>query len=390
MITPWMIHEAEVALYPAWKDGMPMQGPGLPRGEAAPLFACKSALSISASPRKTAAASHDWTAAPPNAEGDWEIALSFLDGAVADEVSRVSSRLAAGGLHILVIRFIDPRSGQWSRHRFYYVTWESDDSSESSQAMVRSMRLRSTWMQEEVGSATAPSLSPAPAGEVDWVCGPLRLTALSYDPVSEEWQSMACNDTGDGGRYVTLAPIAPGDGADVILAYRLPRLAPALAANGLPVSALLADDGAPVLTSGGDYILTDSSAGKLATLVVEWQHTLCLRVGNENSTSHHGLTLQGGHTLQAIGIVEPLLALPQQRVLDEPVLVFRYLRRVYATFGHGVLAVPRLSANLSPPASHDPAFRIFSAGAANPATGNAGLVLLPDGAWLDGTLLTLA
>lgn len=357
MITPWTIHEAEVALYPAWKDGLPLRGPGSSGGSPAPVFSCKSALSISGTPRKTAAMGYDWTGNSPTADGEWEISISFPEGAYADGVSRALSRLANGGFHILVVRFIDEVTGQWSCFRWYYATWESDESSESSQILGRSVRVRSTWMQEEVGSSAAPSLSPIPYGEVDWICGPHRVTCYTFNPLSETWLSLPRNSIGEGGSYVTFAPVEGALTTDVALSALFPRVV------------------------GGGFAF-----GMIQRGVIEWQQIPLLQIGNQDSTEHHGLTLMGDLDLQAIGISEPLLTHPRSRVLDEPVIVFRYLRRVYATLGHGVLAVPSLTINEDPPFTHDYAFRLAIPGDFNPATGQAGLTLLPDGAWLDGEL----
>lgn len=356
MITPWTIHEAEVALYPAWKDGMPFRGPGLPRAVPAAVFACKSALTISATPRKTAVTGHSWTGAEAMADGEWEISLAFPDGAFSDAVSRMLSRLASGGFHILVARFIDQASGQWSCFRWFYTTWEGDEASESGQILGRTMRLRSTWMQEEVGATGIPSLAPTVLGEVDWICGSQRITCLTYHPETETWSSTPRNDAGDGSRYVNLSPLADTP-TDIALSAYFPRV---VAGSQVPPA--------------------------LSRAAVSWQNLVLLRLGNHLSSLHHGLVTLGGITIQAAGISEPLLARPQDRMLDEPVIVFRYLRRIYATLGHGVLAVPALRENTAPPFSHDYPFRLAIPGAANPATGQSGLTLLPDGALLDGTV----
>jgi len=353
MKAPWIIHEAEVALFPAWKDGMPFRGPGAARGVPSPLFSTSTTLSISESRRSAASPEASWTGTAPKLESSWEISLSFPDGVFTDGVSRAMSRLPVGGMHILVLRFIDQRTGEWSFFQWFYVTVESDELSESSQTMLRSLRLSSTWMQESVGSLAAPALLPDVRGEVDWVCGPLRVTALRFDPVAETWSSTPANDTGDGSRYVSFAPIS-GSSNDVALSAYLPRAA------------------------AGNQV-----APAMPFAVVRWENQVLLRIGNHLSSTGHGLDLAAGWSLQTLGIVEPLRTVPQDRMLDEPVIVFRYLRRIYAVLGHGVLAVPRLTRNVAPYFSHDFAFRLAVPGAANPATGQAGLVLLPDGAWLD-------
>jgi hypothetical protein len=354
MKSPWLIHEAEVALYPAWKDGMPFRGPGMPRGLPSPVFVCKSALSITETRRSAAPDGHSWTAAVPKLESTWEISLTFLDGVFSDTVSRVMSRLPWGGQHILVVRFLDEETGEWSCFQWFYVTIETDGVSESSQAMARSLSLTSTWLQESVGSATPPPMEPEIRGEVDWLCGPLRVTGLRYDPVAETWLSTPANETGDGSRYVNLSPVT-GTDDDIALSAYLPRISAGLQSP-------------PALPVAG----------------VSWENQVLLRVGNHLST-FHGLSLSAGWTVQAMGIPEPLLTQPQDRMFEEPVIVFRCLRRIYAVLGHGVLAVPRLTVNEDPPLSHDYPIRLAIPGPANPATGQSGLTLLPDGAWLDSS-----
>ncbi len=388
LVRPWLITDADIALWPAWKDGMPYHGPGSGRDRPAALLECKTTLTITEAFSESAATGHGWTGNEMAGGSSWQISIDFPDGAMADTFGRLMSRAHPGGYRILTIRFFDEATGHWTLLNFFYVVPVTDAESENAEKMMRAFTVKSSWLQEKTGSAALPSLAPVVCGEVDWVCGSQRVTALEYDPLAERWTSLPRNETGDGSRYVTLQPMDGEEGSDVILAYYLPRFVPA-ESEGLPGNVLLTGAGQPMVTGAGDYIVTNLPSPQLPNLAIRWQNTLCLRLGREDSTYHHGLVLQGGHSLQAIGIVEPLITLPQARVIDEPVLHFRFLRRIYATFGHGVLAVPRLTVNESPPVSHDPAFRIAVPGLANRATGNSGLVLLPQGAWLDGTLLTL-
>jgi len=356
LLTPWTIHEAEVALYPAWRDGMPFTGPGAARGVPAPVFLAKAGITLSDARKKSAPSGHNFTGAEPNIEAEYEISIGFPDAAFADGNSRVPSRIAAGGFHILVVRFADAHTGQWSCFRFFYVTVEGDDANESGEVMVRTMRLKSTWMQESIGFLSPPSMAPIVLGEVDWQCGTQRITCLTYDPDAESWTSKLRNDTGDGTRYVNISPVEDSENEVAISAY-FPRV-----------------------------VAGTQASPALPRAQVEWCNLVIAIIGNPNSTVHHGLKLHGELALQTLGIPEPLLALPQDRVLDEPVIIFRYLRRVYAVIGHGVLAVPALTCNEAPPFSHDYPFRLAFPGYPNPATGQSGLTLLPDGAYLDGTV----
>lgn len=358
--TPWLLHDVELALWPAWKDGMPFRGPGEGRGmPSSALLQCKASLTITETHTESAATGHGWTGAEMVAGSAYSVAVDFPDGAMADAFGRVLSRPHHGGYRILTARFVDEATGLWSLLNFFYVTPSGDVSGEQAQLLSRSVTFASSWMQEWVGDADLPALEPVVMGDVEWVCGAHCVPCLRYNPLTEVWVSLPTNETGDGSRYVTLTPVAEGDGEDVVLAAYFPRV-----------------QAAPVV---GDLLPVSRIA---------WQNTVVLRLGGEASTYHHGLSFPAGHTVQALGIVEPLVKFSQDRVLDEPVVVFRFLRRVYATFGHGVLAVPALTQNADPPVSHDPAFRIGIPGPANPETGQSGLVLLPGGAWLDGAVLT--
>lgn len=358
--TPWLLHDVDLALWPAWKDGMPFRGPGSGRGRpSSALLECKASLTIAETHSDSAATGHGWTGAEPVSASSFSVTVDFPDGAMADEFSRILSRSHHGGFRILTARFLDEGTGAWSLMNFFYVTPAGETSGEQAQVISRSATFLSSWMQEWVGDAELPGLEPLVLGEVEWVCGPHRVPCLQYNPLTEVWRSLPTNETGDGSRFITLTPLSADAGADIVLAMYLPRRVEA------PVT--------------GDF---------LPAAQIAWQNSVVLRLGNEASGFHHGLSSPSGHAVQALGIVEPLVKISQDRALDEPELVFRFMRRVYATLGHGVLAVPALAQNVAPPVSHDPAFRIAVPGPANPGSGHSGLVLLPDGAWLDGTLLT--
>lgn len=357
LLTPYTIHDADLALYPAWQDGMPMHGPGVGLPPA-PVFLAKGNVTLSETRAKSLEKAHNWIGHEHNRSTEYDISVAFPDGAFSDDLSRVPSRLAVGGFHILVVRFFDA-SGEWSCFRFFYVTADADEAAASGEIMERSLRLKSTHLQETVGTLQPPSMAPVVLGEVDWVCGSQSITCLTYDPATETWASTDRNETGDGTRYVNFSPVA-GSANDVALCAYFPRVGP------------------------GDQVPPFLPQAK-----VVWTNIVLANIGNQDSSVHHGLALAPGISLQAVGIPEPLLACPQSRMLDEPVLVFRYLRRIYATLGHGVLAVPALACDAAMPFTHDPPFRLAIPGDPNPLTGQSGLTLYPESAYLDGTLLSL-
>ncbi|RYG98536.1 MAG: hypothetical protein EON58_06855, partial [Alphaproteobacteria bacterium] len=286
MIAPWLLHDSEVALWPAWSDGTPYHGPGSGRGRPEPLLSCKSNLRITQTVKSAGASGMNWRGGEKAGEVEWGLSIEFISGAMADEWGRMMSRMEPGGYRILTVRFFDGTSGQWTLYSFFYVTPQSDVESPVSEIMGRTVELKSTWMQESVGSSSLPPMEPVVMGEVDWICGTQRITALQYNPITETWVSLLRNQTGDGTRYVTLTPMSAAANDDVVLTMLLPRL-----------------EDAPV------------TAPALPNQRIKWQNTMVLRIGSHLSANHPGMTLRGGHQLQALGIAEPLIKVPQDRML---------------------------------------------------------------------------
>jgi hypothetical protein len=85
---------------------------------------------------------------------------------------------------------------------------------------------------------------------------------------------------------------------------------------------------------------------------IEWQNTIAFTLAKGES-----FVPQADHILQTEGISEPLILNRQNRFLDEPLAVFRFLRRVYASVGHGRICIPALFSD-PPPATHFPRFQI--------------------------------
>jgi hypothetical protein len=355
---PLLITHAEIAIFPAWKDGHPYLGPGLRRGAFHPILSCMAAVSATETRRPAAPAGFDWRGGPPSSfHTEWEIAVDAQDGIHADELSVLPSKLPDGGFYILVVRFVDPETRLWRCLRWYYVSAADDELHERADAMRRGLRFRAGWFQETVGDGGVPALSPVVFGEVEWRCGSQCVTAWIFDPDTETWTSTPQNETGDGSRYVEIA-ISEEDENDLVLAAYFPRAAVESRATGL-----------------------------LPRRAIAWGNHYLLTIGNHLSAWCHGMRLHDGINVQTNGTPEPLLTVPQDRIIDEPVIVFRYLARVYAVIGHGVFAMPSLTTGSTPPPPvHDPAFILGPPGPVNPATGFTGLVLLPNAAYLDGTI----
>jgi len=330
MLFPWSIHEADVALYPARKDGWPMAGPSTARG-ALPIVEHRASLRWECLLSDGSPAGMDYTGAALPEDGGYSLQVDFPEGLREDGLSLALSRLDPGGYYCLVVRFEhEKHDGLWTQWRFFYVTLAGDSTGDQDQIMQRSLRLRAGYRQELVGNGSLPAMLPSPLGEVEWRCGAIRVTALHYDPVSAAWTSTDQNVVSNSEEAAPFVALGETDGRGW-LSYYQPR-----AEN---------EDG-PTLS--GD----PSVAG--TPLTVAWRHLLALTV----EPDHRVLAL-ADFVLQTNGTPEPLLMSTQSRLWDEPVVIFRYLRRIYATIGHGTIAIPSLATELPPP-THEPDFRLGS------------------------------
>lgn len=325
---PWTIHEADVAIYAARKDGWPLTGPSPDRGSI-PLLEYRTSLRIESILSPASSGGLDYTGAATARQEGFSIQTEIPEGPREDGLSTALSIIEAGGLYCIVVRFEDSgNSGEWSLWRFYYVTLDSDSTGDQDQVMRRSFRFRSSYRQVQSGIGTLPAMRPAPLGEVEWICGPVRVTALLYDPVARAYTSTPQNLVSAAEDAAPFVALGETDGRGW-LSYYLPR----------PEN----EDG-PTLS--GD----PAEAG--TPITVAWLHAIAFIVEPDST-----LALQPGFTLQTNGTPEPLLMSTQSRLWDEPLVVFRFLNRIYASVGHGVVAIPSLSSDL-PPATHEPDFRL--------------------------------
>ncbi len=327
---PWSIHECEVAIYAAWKDGMPMTGPGDGRRKQTAIFSGKASVKIDQSFPASEPGAFDHTNSSPAADCNYALTINFLEHAIEDDFSRMLSRFHAGGFHIVTLRYLEEGSlNEWTKRQFFYVApatdqQEANANSDTSIAFSRSLSLRAGWMQETTGHNSPPTADPEVLGEVEWICGPHRIPCLTYDPATLTWSGTGENSTGEEAPpHVAIGTLETGS---PFFSLMLPRLNP--------------------------------------ENQIQWEHTIAFTLADGTDFTPHG-----GHNMQSNGTPEPLLMSSQSRVLDEPVAVFRYLRRVYASVGHGLVCIPSINAE-SPPDTHEPSFRIGD------------VILLPQGAYL--------
>lgn len=317
-LTPYTFFEADVALYPAWKDGTPMSGPNARHKESA-VFASKANLTITRIPTPSSPSHLDFTGTTPPDDSVFSISIDFGDGATEDDYSRIQTRIHHGGFHILVVRIIDSASNaQWTRLQYFYVTLAGDslrgDSSGGgdSISLKRNLSLQAGWEQEDVGDINPPSMLPEVRGEVDWICGSKRITCLTYNPDTLTWVSTEQNSLGEGLPPILSLGNVEGEDSQ-FFSLMLPRL-----------------------TEGG---------------IIQWEATTAFIVDGTD------LIPQPSFTLQQNGTTEPLLAIQQSRTIDEPIAVFRFLRMIYFSVGHQTVAIPSIISG-SPPLNIFRDFRI--------------------------------
>jgi hypothetical protein len=326
---PWTIHEADVAIYPARMDGWPLVGPSPVRGSV-PLLEFHTSLRIDTLLAAGTPAGMDFTGSPlPRAEG-YSIQVEIPEGPRRDGLSLAASDIEPTGYYCIVVRFEDSGlSGHWHLWRFFYVVPDGDSTGDQDQVMRRSLRFRSGYRQIQSGVGTLPALRPEPLGEVEWLCGPLRVVALLYDPATGTYTSTEQNVASTAVDAAPFVAVGETDGRGW-LSYFLPQ-----AENS---------DGD---TLAGDLALAGTP------LTVAWRHVLALLV----EPSPAAVIAQPGFVLQSNGTPEPLLRSSQSRLWDEPMVIFRYLNRIYASVGHGTVAIPAISAD-PPPPTHEPDFRL--------------------------------
>lgn len=326
---PWTIHEALIALYPARMDGFPLAGPS-GSSQPLPLLEHQASLKIDRTIRPGIPTGYDYTGSASPIDDGYSISADIPEGAWTDEIGRSLSRLEACGHYCLVVRFEDDaHSGEWTVWRFYYVTLETDSLGDVDQRMQRGLRLKATYRQEEIGTGEPPELRPFPYGEVEWICGPIRVTAMTYLPETGVWTSTSRNRISAADDAAPFIAIAQDEAEIPFVSYYVSR-----------------PENPDQPTLAGDPEIAGTP------LTIGWQHTLALRILADDS-----LEAAPGFSLQTNGTPEPILMLPRARLFDEPIVVFRYLRRVYATICHGTIAIPSLNHAL-PPATHEPDFRI--------------------------------
>lgn len=331
--SPFVVVEADVSVWHAWGDGVPVTGPTQRHRAIASGF--RTGLRISQAPGADdlPGAFGEWRMNGPALvrNGGWTVECSSALGAVWDEGAQAASMLPPGTPVVVVVRFQDrAKPDLWRVYQFHDAETMPADATDDSQRMMRSLRFSAGWM-EEFKSGVMPGLEPRLRGVIEWRHLGRVVRGWEYDPDTDTWaedpENVVSLEGGDV-RYVGLEI----DGSDA------------------QISMLAAVTGEGTL------------AGDPAT-VIGWQDVAVFSAGSS------GLTLDPGWLLQTDGIAEPLLLPESGRHWEHPRLVFRVLGRTYATACAGVVALPSLTMD-DPGVMLDMPLRMGA------------LRMFPDGGWI--------
>lgn len=336
-VQPYTVHEAEVAVFHAWGDGMSVGGPLLRNLQPPVTDEFRAGLKISQveAGGGMAADFGEWRKFRPQLvmDSDWMVEMSVPLAAVAtDDGVQLSAFLRAGSPVVVVVRFLCTDTGLWRVFQFHDCLVQPQDAGDEGQWMMRAVKFSAGHM-EEFKSGTLPPLVPRLCGVIEWRHLGRCVRCWEYDAVTdtltEDAENVAVVD-GDTVRHVSLETVAGG----VALSYLLPWSV--------------------------DAILGGQEAGALG-----WQNVLVFTVGESS-----GLIMEPDWEMEAQGCAEPLLLPPSGRHWEHPRVVFRFLGRRYATIEARVFALPALVEDALPEMPMDQPIRI----------GN--LVLYPEGGWL--------
>lgn len=332
---PFTVHEAEVAVFHAWGDGMRSAGP-TPRHLTQPAGeSFRAGLRISQAEGAAAGVGGfgEWRLhAPwPVSDGAWLVEMSAPLGTVWDDGAQVAALLPPGVPSIIVVRFRCRDTGVWRVYQFHDAVALPGDAGEDSQKVTRALRFSAGWL-EEYKSGTMPALEPRVRGVIEWRHLGRVVRCWEYDADANTWAEDAENLTtmeGHAVRHVSL----DWTGADVA------------------VSMLAA-------------VTQETATAGLQGVRIGWMDVQVFEV---NAAA--GLVLAPGWVLEAQGCAEPLLLPESGRHWEHPRVVFRVLGRTHATARAGTFAMPSMNQG-TPDMPMDIPLRLGR------------LVLYPDGGWI--------
>lgn len=434
----FILHDATIALFDAWKDGMPKRGPSELRGGMVPLLQCKGSISWSQPTTAADPAFGDHRAAGDLRGGDYAIRCSFLDGVVMDQLGHALRTRNHTGRYVLVVVYFCKESKQWQRYQFYHVQIQQGEheSGDGNTSVSGQLSFIAGLLEYDGSEGTQPLCVPHVLGRVDWVHGGQRIPCLTYDPLINVWAQTTYSDTGlvnqpyamfDAPNVDPAQPqwhtfslmqprvkkiiptstvmrvtgtFSPDCNGDYYLNGEVPSMPglPFYSMENLPYNEFMsmssisfngsfwvishndpfgdvdgvwigydspypatpnlitawnpdgAEEGYPVL----QVVEVQSLSG--ARLEVVWQQRLYFSVKPIGSLDNE-LKIHEGIVIECNGSPECIEAIDQDELLDEPLVQFRVLDRVYATLAHDRIAVPALHPD-EWPVSTDLFFRI--------------------------------
>lgn len=308
-ITPFTVHEADIALFHAWHDGFPVGGPFTRHQELGHLARFHASLRLLELPGEDAAepAFGEWRRAPGSRGGGWSIESTGQLSALADDGAEVSSLPQVGTPLIVLVRFYCRDTGRWRLFQFHDAEILPSEAGEDSERMAHTLRIFAGWREEWQGGShhTLPPLVPRLRGVIEWRHLGRSIRCWEYDPAADAWEETAENQhvaNGSPARYVSLTTQAPATHFHYLAALTEPTPA----------------------------------AGTQASRIT-WLDAAAF------SVSSSGLTPSPGWSLETHGCAEPLTLPPSGRHWEHPRVVIRFLGRIYATVSHGVIALPSLT-----------------------------------------------
>jgi hypothetical protein len=305
---PLTIHEAEVAVFHAWGDGMRTHGP-TPRHLTAPAAeSFRAGLKISQADGDAGSAGGfgEWRRHPGEAmQADgWMVEMQAPLGTMWDEGEHVASLMPPGIPVVVVVRFRCRDTGAWRVYQFHDAVSMPMEAGEESQKLTRAIRFSAGWM-EEFKSGTLPPLEPRVRGVIEWRHAGRTVRCWEYDPENDTWTEDAENT---------------------------------LTMDGVPVRYVSLDfTGGDVAVSMLAAVSQGSVAGGQQATAIGW-----IDVAVCDVTESSGLTMAPGWLLETAGCAEPLMLPESSRHWEHPKMVFRVLGRLYGTAQAGVLAIPAL------------------------------------------------
>ncbi len=334
---PFTVHEAEIALFHAWNDGRPVQGP-LARHLAPGIIASfRAGLTITRQDGgEMPGAFGEWRGSGLR-PGGWTIETSAPLAALTDGIVPVDSLPCPGTPVIVMVRFLHAESGQWRLWQFHDAELLPPTAAESEEKMMTAWRIRAGHREEFSGTvlATLPDMdAPVLRGAIEWMHRGRMVRCWDYDVSSNTWTERPENHIAvgvDTARYVTLT-IA---GDDAFVLYMTPRTE-----------------------------IVDGAGGAIDRSLLSWLNALAFTV------SSSGLTPDDDWMLETEGCNEPVEIPASGLHWDHPVVAFSFLGRRYATLSHGVIALPSLADGFPETPPLDTPLRIGR------------LLLLPDAAYL--------